>query len=206
MTWSQIQDTELATLAYVQMNENEINGCFYHNNNHIQAMYQYLEDTGVPYDEALDWAVMFHDVVYDALPDKEQRSAQMFFDEVYKSRGCKLDVCDIDRVQFLIMATKDHLVESDVYLKGSAAIIRADLHALTDKKTAASNFIDIMNESLVLYGCTVEEFAHNTESFMYDLKERMLLNILSVDKDDELFYNEVIKGIDTTINLAKVLK
>lgn len=41
---------------------------------------------------------------------------------------------------------------------------------------------------------------------MYDLKERMLLNILSVDKDDELFYNEVIKGIDTTINLAKVLK
>jgi len=78
MTWSRIQNTELATEAYVLMNENEMAGCQYHNNQHIEEMYQYLEDTDEPYDEALDWVVMFHDVVYDEKPEKEARSANCF--------------------------------------------------------------------------------------------------------------------------------
>jgi len=33
--------------------------------NTLKKCNQYLEDTDEPYDEALDWVVMFHDVVYD---------------------------------------------------------------------------------------------------------------------------------------------
>lgn len=206
MSWSRIQDTELAIEAYLQMNQNEMNGCFYHNNQHIIDMYRYLEDTNVPYDEALDWAVMFHDVVYDEKPEKESRSALVFFNNVQRFRGCNLVVNEIDRVQFLIMETKKHAVTDDAYLEGSSTIIRADLHALTCKKKATENFTKIMNESLVLNGCTLEEFAARTESYMYTLKEQMLLNILVVDKEEKKFYNDVIKGIDTTIQLAKALK
>ncbi len=117
MTWSRIQNTELATEAYVLMNENEMAGCQYHNNQHIEEMYQYLEDTDEPYDEALDWVVMFHDVVYDEKPEKEARSAKLFFDLVYKYRGCNMDTNDIDRVQLLIMETEHHKVTDEVYLK-----------------------------------------------------------------------------------------
>lgn len=204
MTWSQIQDTELATLAYAQMNENEINGCFYHNNNHIQAMYQYLEDTGVPYDEALDWAVMFHDIVYDAEPKKEWRSTLDFtrMKDCYK--GCNLSLWDVSEVSGLIMETVDHRVTTHTSEKAKA-IIRADLHALTDKVQTTNNFVKIMNESMNLYGCTVEEFTRNNISFMQKLKETMMLNIL-VDNANETFYNSVIEGIDTTLKLAQALE
>jgi hypothetical protein len=55
--WSRIQDTELATQAYLMMVDNAIVGCEYHNNDHIEQMYQYLEDTNEQYDECQlrDW-------------------------------------------------------------------------------------------------------------------------------------------------------
>lgn len=205
MNWSKIQDTELAIEAYILMNENEISGCEYHNNSHIEDMYEHFKNTNVTYDEALDWAVMFHDVVYDNKPEKELRSANLFFEMSKKYRGCKLDVGDIDRVQFLIMETENHKVTNDVYLKCSSDIIRADLHALTDKVQAVNNFTKIMNESMCLYNCTVEEFATNNIQFMSNLHQRMALNILEVDDDEKQFFYDVQKGIDLTIRLAETI-
>jgi len=205
MTWSRIQNIELATEAYVLMNENEMAGCQYHNNQHIEEMYQYLEDTDEPYDEALDWVVMFHDVVYDEKPMKEERSAKLFFDLVYKYRGCNMDTNDIDRVQLLIMETEHHKVTDDVYLEGSSAIIRADLHALASKVDTINNFTKIMNESMSLYGCTIEEFATNNIQFMTGLHQRVATNSL-VDIEHKELYSKIIKGIELTIRLAKALK
>jgi len=207
MNWSRIQDTtELALEAYILMNENEINGCQYHNNDHIDDMYQYFEDTNEPYDEALDWAVMFHDVVYDAEPEKESRSANLFFEMSKKYRGCNLDTNGIDRVQFLIMETETHKVTKDVYLKGSSAIIRADLHALTSNVDAINNFTKIMNESMSLYGCSIEDFAANNIQFMSGLHQRMAINILNVHEDEKLFFEMVQGGIDLTIRMAQAIK
>ncbi len=203
--WSLIIDTPLELQAYIHMKENEINGCKYHNNTHINQMYQYLEDTNEPYDEALDWAVLFHDAVYDAEPDKELRSAKLFFEMSQKYPGCNLDVNGIDRVQFLIIETIAHEVTDEAYLKGSSAIIRADLHALADKVETIKNFLKIMIESMNLYKCSIEEFATNNITFMSRLRERVASNIL-VDKEHEIFYNEIINGIDLTIRLAKSIK
>lgn len=203
--WSRIKDTALELEAYILMNENAIQGCEYHNNNHIEDMYKYLHDTNEPYDEALDWAVLFHDVVYDKEPEKEARSAKLFFELVQEYRGCNLDVNGIDRVQFLIMETATHEVTDPAYLKGSSAIIRADLHALASRTESTRNFVKIMNESMRLYDCSVEEFATNNITFMSRLRERVASNIL-VDKEHEIFYNEIINGIDLTIQLAKSIK
>jgi predicted metal-dependent HD superfamily phosphohydrolase len=202
--WSRIQDTPLATEAYVLMNENEIRGCEYHNNRHIEAMYQFLEDTNVPYDEALDWAVMFHDVVYDAEPEKESRSARLFVEMCDKYTGFNLRPSEQARVHGLIMRTRTHELTHNV-TESERALIRADLHALTDKVQTTNNFVKIMNESINLYGCTVEEFAVNNVSFMNKLKETMKANIL-VDTEHESFYNSVIDGINLTRSIALALE
>lgn len=206
MGWSKIQYTELATEAYVLMSENEINGCQYHNNSHIEAMYQYLEETDEPYDEALDWAVMFHDVVYDAAPKKEWRSSLAFSEMKEKYRGCNLSLWDVSKVSGLIMATENHLIETSNLPKIYSAIIRADLHALTSNVDTVNNFVKIMNESMKLYDCSIQDFAEKNVLFMEGLKERMMLNILTVKTDERYFYDAVIDGIDLTIRLAQAIK
>lgn len=203
--WSRIKDTELELQAYMIMNENQIRGCSYHNNNHIEDMYKYLSDTNEPYDEALDWAVLFHDIVYDSDPKKELRSAQLFMDFAQTYRGCVLNESEKMRVYDLILATASHTVISETVLPGNSAIIRADLHALTDKTETTKNFVKIMGESMALYKCTIEEFATNNINFMRDLRKRICLNSY-VDKDHEEFYNKVSNGINLTIRLAKAIK
>jgi len=203
--WTRIQYTELATEAHILMNENEIKGCEYHNNDHIDEMYQYLEDTGEPYDEALDWAVLFHDAVYDAEPEKESRSARLFVEMCDKFRGFNLRPSEQAKVHGLIMRTRTHEVHPGAS-EAAKAIIRADLHALTDKTKTIRNFVKIMNESINLYDCSVEEFAENNIKFMEGLKERMMFNISVVDIDEEYFYDKVINGINLTMNLAKAIK
>jgi hypothetical protein len=199
MSWSKIQNTELASEAFVRIGDN---GCQYHNFDHIDNMYKFLELEKVPYDEALDWAVLFHDVVYDSKPNKEERSAKFFWEIHNKYRGCNLNVEDVDRVQLLIMETKNHIVTKDCYLTGSSTIIRADLHALTDTVETINNFAKIMNESMILYGISVEEFAENNISFMANLRENMLSN-LTMDNAHSDFYENVIRGIDLTVSIAK---
>ena len=70
--WSQVQYTELFQMArLVIYNNSDHRKLTYHNWNHVKSMYQYLSDTDEPYDNALDWAVLFHDIVYDNKSDKE---------------------------------------------------------------------------------------------------------------------------------------
>jgi predicted metal-dependent HD superfamily phosphohydrolase len=203
MTWSKIQYTELATEAYIRMNDNEIAGCQYHNNQHIEEMYQYLEDTNEPYDSVLDWAIMFHDVVYDDKPEKELRSAAIFIELWRNSKSNNdLNIGQADDIYNLIINTADHKYAG---YHNSSAIIRADLHALADKVKTTENFVKIMNESIALYGCTVEEFATNNIAFMSGLHERVAANS-SVDKDHKELYSKILNGIDLTIRLAQTLK
>ena len=205
MNWSKIQNTALATEAYILMNENEIKGCQYHNNLHIEAMYQYLEETDEPYDEALDWAVMFHDVVYDAEPKKEWRSALAFSEMEDKYRGCNLSLWDVSKVSGLIMATEKHLIETRNLPKNYSAIIRADLHALTSKVDTVNNFTKIMNESMTLYDRNIQDFAAANIQFMSGLHARMAINILNVNEDERLFFYFVQEGINLTIRMAQAI-
>lgn len=197
--WSRIAKHELAEDAWTYLDDNSADGCAYHNNEHVYSMYAYLAKTGETYDEALDWAVLFHDIVYDANPDKELRSAQ-FWDERasdYEELGHIRD-----RVFFLIMATKEHLVDgTDPQV---SAIVRADLHGLTNTVTTHFNFSKIMRESIALYGITPQDFAVASHDFMRDLYHRVDANKQS-DPTHAAFYDLVLRGVSASMVLSNLI-
>jgi predicted metal-dependent HD superfamily phosphohydrolase len=200
MKWTRIADTELATEAWKILDSCDLE---YHNGWHVQSMYEYLHDTNEPYDECLDWAVLFHDIIYDDQPEKELRSAKMFVEMVDKFQGCKLRPSDQARVYSLIMRTVDHIFMPEI--KGSSAIIRADLHALTSPQDTFYNFYSILNESMYLYKIDEVTFANNNINFMEGLFKRVDMNI-DLDPTHADFYKDVKRGITSTINLSRILK
>lgn len=199
--WSRITDRQLAKDAADAIKHyTEEFGLAYHNYDHVVSMYQYLKDTNEPYDEALDWAVLFHDVVYDKDGRKEFRSAKMFKFNASIPKY-EIDPEIINQVMRMIMATTYHIAfEPDV-----SAIIRADLHALANPVTTIQNFLKIMEESCHLYRTTPLNFAKSSESFMDALYERVHGNITS-DPSHAAFYQKVLGGIRTTTTLAKMVQ
>lgn len=200
LAWSRVQDTPLALEARGLIELNGLFGCTYHNFEHVESMYQYLADTNEPYDEALDWAVLFHDIVYDDQPEKELRSAKMFVEMSGKFGGFDLRPAEQARVYSLIMRTVDHVVIREV--KGSSAIVRADLHGLTNGLTTYQNFGKIMTESMKLYNIDVVTFAENSEKFMCGLLSRVSANAI-IDPDYADFYSSACDGIAYTISLSQ---
>lgn len=198
MSWSRIQKTPLANIAKAKILGNtEQLGLKYHNWNHVASMYRYLDATNEPYDECLDWAILFHDIVYDDKPQKEYRSAVMFSDMKAKYEGCNLNPLDEGHVAALIMATENH----SVTYPGHSAIIRADLHGLADPVQAIRNFIKIMDESCQLYSIEPKVFAENSVKFMTPLLGRVSRNVIN-DEKNKKFYESVMNGINLTITLS----
>lgn len=202
MNWSKILDTELAVKACEIMDTNEARGCTYHNGWHIREMYLYLEKTNEPYDECLDWAVLFHDIVYDNQPEKEYRSADMFVKKTaFSGNGCNLTFEDRCRVVNMIYATENHICENS----NQSAIIRADLHALADPVQTFRNYKLILDESMYLYKIDEKTFADNNIKFMSGLYDRVEKN-METDPNHREFYKDVKRGIVSTINLSRILK
>lgn len=199
--WSQIQETELAHRARLIIYGNH--GLDYHNWDHVVSMYQYLADTNEPYDEALDWAILFHDIVYDNMPEKELRSGKTFVEMAASYEGCNLRPAEQAQVYSLIMRTVNHMVMPEV--KGSSAIVRADLHGLTKRLTAFQNFGKIMAESMKLYDIDMNTFAKNSEKFMTELLYRVNNNV-TTDPDHRDFHLRVNDGILYTIRLAQYIQ
>jgi hypothetical protein len=199
--WSRITDLDLAkdAVGAIQHYTKDL-GLTYHNYDHVQSMYAYLEKTNEPYDEALDWAVLFHDIVYDKLPEKEKRSAIML---TFNGNIPKYKINDyvLARGSEMIYGTVDHLVTSP----DLSAIIRADLHGLTDTSSTIRNFANIMEESCNLYSIDPKAFASQSAVFMQGLRERVLTNV-SRDPKHKEFYESVLNGIDLSIALANLVK
>lgn len=199
--WTQIFKHPVAEIAMSHYYVNHASGCTYHNFTHITRMYEYLDSVKQPYSKALDWAVLFHDVVYDEKPDKELRSAELW----YNLTKDDLEFQDIrDEVFDLIMATKDHNSASTTEPLKSA-IIRADLSGLTDPLQVFYNFERIMREATIIYKIDHVTFAENSENFMYGLyRNVMTLKVLDIEHAD--FYDKVLDGISTTIVLGKIVR
>lgn len=162
----------------------------HHNWNHILDCYKYLEQNSVPYDEALDFAVMHHDIVYDALPQKEARSAEFLI----KNYPTQINAVDP------IMATEIHRIRNCG--TRSRWMIRADLHQLADPKKSIKNYSLIADESMKLYNINFVTFASNNLNYMKLLKANVLDNY-TVDLDT--FWLSVAKGIDITMDLSSSL-
>ena len=198
MKWTKIANTELGGAAWDILDTSD---CKYHNSWHVYKMYEYLHNTDEPYDECLDWAVLFHDIVYDDKPEKEYRSAVKFSDMKAKYSGCNLNLLDEGHVAALILATEKHYVTYPSY----SAIVRADLHALTSPLDTYYNFQSIMDESMNLYRINEVTFADNNIKFMSELYKRIDMN-MDLDSTHREFYKDVKRGIVSTINLSRILK
>lgn len=68
--WTKLKDTELWKRAETAYAAPE--GRHYHNMGHVMRLYEVAEETAVPYDRALDLAILAHDAIYD---EKPQRNA-----------------------------------------------------------------------------------------------------------------------------------
>ena len=201
IAWTQIFKHPVTEIAMSHYYVNHSSGCAYHNFTHITRMYEYLDSVKQPYSKALDWAVLFHDVVYDEKPDKELRSAELW----YNLTKDDLEFQDIrDEVFDLIMATKDHSSASTAEPLKSA-IIRADLHALTNPVDVVYNYMSIMEESIELYDIDEIAFAENNIKFMTGLLDRVDKNI-EIDPEHREFYKDVKRGIVSTINMSLIIK
>lgn len=199
--WSKIQDTALAqhAVAHIAAKTLEL-GLLYHNVDHVMGMYQYLEDTNEPYDPVLDWAVLFHDFVYDDQPEKEYRSAVAFSNWKKHYSGCDLNVLDEGTVAAMILATERHVVTSRLY----SAIIRADLHQLTNAGTTVINFGNILQENVNLYKVDRGVCATKSKEYMYAMRQRIEKNE-AADPAHANFYNKVTRGIDDVIMLNNMI-
>ena len=100
------------------------------------------------------------------------------------------------------MYTHDHVVTQ---YPGSSAIVRADLHGLTNRLTSFQNFGKIMSESMKLYSIDMVTFAESSEKFMTALLHRVSGNV-KVDPDHRDFYLKVGDGILYTISLAQFIR
>lgn len=190
MSWSRFAQSSDEHYASVWYEGNDLD---YHNMDHIQKCYEYLESMNVPYDEDLDYAVLFHDVIYDAKPLKEQRSADFLLDR----RPTRTKAAAI------IMATANHIITSDTD-DLSRWMIRADLHALASTETALTNYVNIMAESVKLYNVSVTVFAENNMKFMLQLRNT-IVNNMATDPEYAGFWIKVKNGINFTINLSTKL-
>ncbi len=84
----------------------------YHNLSHIYSMFTKWDTMGLEMDSSLEYAIWYHDIIYDSkAKDNEQQSADFF-------RQAFLNVMDgesLDRVTQLILSTQKHfpLLEAD---------------------------------------------------------------------------------------------
>jgi hypothetical protein len=198
MKWSKVYNTELGIVLRSRIEENtDLHGLRYHTMAHIASMYDYLDATGETWSEALDWAVLAHDVVYDNTPQKEDRSAEFF---VYHASFFGLSNDLISDVVEMVKATIEHKVTTP----NLSAIIRADLHQLTIPEMVITNYYLILQESVSLYGITQDVFASNNRSFLSGLDDRMTYNLVE-DPDHYDFYTKVSRGINTSKMFSKVI-
>jgi predicted metal-dependent HD superfamily phosphohydrolase len=167
----------------------DLNNLPYHNWQHILDCYAYLEENDVPYDKNLDYAVIFHDIVYDNLPEKEYRSTEQMLRSTPSTEAYDI-----------LMATRKHSIKDANWQ--SIAMIKADLHQLTIPDKTLENFSKILQESKKLYDIDTSLFIKENAKFLLELCATMTENYLI---DDDVFWLEVKQGIYFTLNIGENL-
>ncbi len=186
-TWSRILDSELGEKARAAYDDNPVR-C-YHNWAHIQRVYWHAQNTyALPYDRDLDLAILTHDVIYDALPGKEERSAQWLFDH---ADG------DVTVANEHIHKTINHAPSAD------NRMVLLDLADFTDPACAAPNLDRIAAESMALYDVTLPQFLQANIAVMTGLGNRIKDGLGDVSASDQAAFQKILDGITRSITLAE---
>lgn len=168
----------------------------YHNWDHILGCYDFLEQNDVPWNYDLDLAVLFHDAVYDELPDKELRSAQMLVELLPLQM-------ETPKSASIVLSTIDHSIAGKDGL--SCWMIKADLHQLADLEKTFENYYKIYKESRNLYGVSLAEFADANHRFMHPLRGRIRENAHVTTMGDSDFWWKVHGGVQLTLDISSTI-
>lgn len=169
----------------------------YHNMQHIEDCYDYLYKSKAEYSLELDMAVLFHDIVYDILGNKEERSAKLLC-ECLLTEKVSSKKFDLKFLKKIIMATKDHRITDDSSYE-EKAIIRADLSGFTNGQKMIENFNKLAKEAKLLYQWDHKTFAHESKKFLLGLSERIKDNKEKDETQKYDFWLDVEKGINQQI-------
>jgi predicted metal-dependent HD superfamily phosphohydrolase len=194
--WSKLVNTPIGIFVKRFMSDSKRK---YHNFGHILDCYSFLEKIGYPYSVELDYAILFHDVIYDNLPEKEIRSAKFFVEQ-------KIKFVDTDKVYDLILATIDHdfTLWSDREDRDFKAIIMTDLHQLGDPLLVIKNYGLIMEEICMLNDIHFRQFAKGNLEFMSALSHRLHVNS-NFDQTNDNFWSNIRDGVDLTMEISRGL-
>jgi predicted metal-dependent HD superfamily phosphohydrolase len=162
-------------------------GVIYHGYGHILDCYDYLEQNDVEYDEDLDYAVLYHDIVYDDQPNKERRSADLLLEHFPDKK---------DAAEIIMLTATHSIIDQDWR---AIQMIKADLHQLMDPVLTLNNYIDIMRESEFIYGITPLEFVKSNRKYMNKLHGTIFDNYLLTGDE---FWNKVNSGIELTNTIS----
>lgn len=186
--WSKLVGNTVGIVAEDYYNKN---ACEYHDWSHIMDGYDYFEENKITYNEDLDYAWLYHDIVYDNKPEKEKRSKELMLEQ-NPSRHKAADI---------LMATADHSIKGRDWQ--SIVIIKADLHQLADPAQAFRNYSKIMDESVYLYDITEQEFAQANRKFMSNLSKTVYENF---QESGDPFWRNVQQGVQLTLFLSEALE
>lgn len=181
--WSKLEGTEIWKRAEAAYGEPE--GRFYHSMDHVRRLYEIAEETGLVYTPVLDLAILAHDVIYDAQPRKEQRSANWLIAQNPK---------EFTRTEILAGAA---LINTTIYHYPCLdnRLILLDLHDLGDPDIALVNRDLIAREADALYGVGREEFLTSNSAFMNGLARRIERGLWCVPEKDEIAFRRIVNGI-----------
>lgn len=196
-SWSQYRDhADISRLAaHLYQVNSQVRR--YHTWEHVDRLYHHAEHTfGFPYHEALDAAIMWHDVVYDHLPQKELRSADLWLATYPLVGGISYDISR--QAYALIMTTVDHVVTDEL----SEQLILLDLADLMDPEQTLINYDLIEEESMLLYGITREQAAQASFEFMTHFQTRIYTNWLRPGTQYGEQWEAIAKGVAKTLSIA----
>lgn len=182
--WTKLKDTELWKRAETAYAAPE--GRHYHNMGHVMRLYEVAEETAVPYDRALDLAILAHDAIYDEKPQKERRSA----DWLLENAGAEEDPGVIAAAEHLVMTTAHHIPGEDNRL------ILLDLHDLGDREVSLRNRELLVAEFLALMGVGRQAFLAGNSAFMTGMADGLENGLSQVaDPDERAAFSRIISGI-----------
>ncbi len=185
-TWSRILDSDLGKKAQAAYDANPARR--YHNWAHVQRIYWHAEQMGLPYDPDLDLAILAHDVIYDALPDKEERSAQWL--------SAHADI-DATAANAHIRKTITHTPSAD------NRMVLLDLADFQHPECAAPNLDRIAAESMALYDVTMPQFLQANIAVMKTIGDRIKDGMGCAPATDKAAFKRICTGINSSISLAQ---
>lgn len=188
MSWSRITETPLGQAARSVYDSDPAR--HYHNWDHVNRLYWHAQKTfDLDYDPDLDLAILAHDVIYDAAPDKERRSITWLENNA--------DV-DTTGARAHILKTIEHRPSED------NRMIMLDLADFLYPDRAIGNLDKIGAESRALYNVTQPQFLSANIAVMTGLYDRIGEGLSAKMPDSEKNWLEKIRtGIARNIHLAQ---